>query len=102
MTGVGVLGVMIGLGITTISEFHTLMRSLVHSSFPELHETLYSAPDTAVPGRVEVWDKERVELALEQAYALGGVRAWIDEARRQLERARAVAQRVAEWQDRKD
>ncbi|CAE6375191.1 unnamed protein product [Rhizoctonia solani] len=101
-TGVGVLGVMVGLNITTISEFHTLMRSLVRSSFPELHETLHSVPDTTVQGRVEVWDKERVELALEQAYATGGVRAWIDEARRQLERERAVAQKVAEWQSGKD
>ncbi|CAE6422836.1 unnamed protein product [Rhizoctonia solani] len=96
-TGVGILGVMVGLGITTIGEFHTLMRSLVRSSFPGLHTTLHSVPDTAAQGRVEVWDKERVEKALEEAYAKGGVRAWIGEARRQLERERAVAQRVAEW-----
>ncbi|EUC60966.1 transmembrane protein, putative, partial [Rhizoctonia solani AG-3 Rhs1AP] len=101
-TGVGVVGVMVGLGITTIGEFHTLMRSLVRSSFPELHETLHSVPDTTVQGRVEVWGKERVEQALEEAYATGGVQAWIDEARRQLERERAVAQKVAEWQSRKD
>ncbi|CAE6416733.1 hypothetical protein ACGC1H_002235 [Rhizoctonia solani] len=99
-TGVGVLGVMAGLGITTIGEFHTLMRSLVRSSFPALHETLHSVPDTAAQGHVEVWDKERVEQALEEAYATGGVGAWIGEARRQLERERAVAQRVAEWQSR--
>ncbi|CUA77837.1 hypothetical protein RSOLAG22IIIB_06824 [Rhizoctonia solani] len=96
--GVGVVGVMIGLGITTVGEFHTLMRSLVRSSFPELHRTLHSVPDTAAQGRVEVWDKEQLEKALEEAYAKGGARAWISEARRQLERERAVAQRVAEWQ----
>ncbi|KAH7345680.1 hypothetical protein B0J17DRAFT_46919 [Rhizoctonia solani] len=97
--GVGILSVMVGLGITTISEFHTLMRSFVRSSFPELHATLHSVPDTAAQGRVEVWDKERVEKALEEAYEKGGVRAWMVEARRQLERERAVAQKVAEWQN---
>ncbi|CAE6453013.1 unnamed protein product [Rhizoctonia solani] len=98
-TGLGVLGIVVGMGITTIGEFHTLMRSLVRSSFPELHTTFHSVPDTAAQGRVEVWDKERVENALEEAYAKGGVRAWIVEARRQLERERAVAQRVVEWRD---
>ncbi|CAE6460686.1 unnamed protein product [Rhizoctonia solani] len=97
-TGLGVLGVMVGLGITTIGEFHTLMRSFVRSSFPELNATLHSVPDTAAQSRVEVWDKERVDQVLEEAYAKGGVRAWVVEARRQLERERAVAQRVAEWQ----
>ncbi|CAE6537877.1 unnamed protein product [Rhizoctonia solani] len=97
-TGVGVVGVMVGLGITSVGEFHTLMRSLVRSSFPELHATLHSVPDTAAQGRVEIWNKEQVEKALEEAYAKGGVRAWMSEARRQLERERAVAQRVAEWQ----
>ncbi|KDN40234.1 hypothetical protein RSAG8_08297, partial [Rhizoctonia solani AG-8 WAC10335] len=96
--GVGILGVMAGLGITTIGEFHTLMRSLVRSSFPGLHATLHSVPDAAAQGRVEVWDTERVEKNLEEAYAKGGVRAWMGEARMQLERERAVAQRVAEWQ----
>ncbi|CUA77733.1 hypothetical protein RSOLAG22IIIB_06749 [Rhizoctonia solani] len=97
-TGVGVVGVMVGLGITTVGEFHTLMRSLVRSSFPELHGALHSVPDTGAQGRVEVWDKEQTEKALEEAYAKGGVRAWVSEARRQLERERAVAQRIAEWQ----
>ncbi|CUA77735.1 hypothetical protein RSOLAG22IIIB_06751 [Rhizoctonia solani] len=98
-TGVGVVGVMVGLGSPPyVGEFHTLMRSLVHSSFPELHATLHSVPNTAAQGRVEVWDKEQVEKALEEAYAKGGVRAWMSEARRQLERERAAAQRVAEWQ----
>ncbi|KAG8731389.1 hypothetical protein FRC11_004309, partial [Ceratobasidium sp. 423] len=97
-TGIGVLGVMVGLGITTIGEFHTLMRSFVRSSFPELNATLHSVPDTAAQGRVEVWDKQRVDKVLEEAYEKGGVRAWMVEARRQLERERAVAQKVAEWQ----
>ncbi|KAJ1302092.1 hypothetical protein OPQ81_000923 [Rhizoctonia solani] len=97
--GMGVLGVVIGLGITTIGEFHTLMRSLIRSSFPELHTTLHSVPDTAAQGRIEVWSKERVEQALEEAYEKGGIKAWIVEARRQLERERAVAQKIAEWQN---
>ncbi|CAE6429954.1 unnamed protein product [Rhizoctonia solani] len=100
-TGLGVLAVVVGMGITTVGQFHTLMRSLVRSSFPELNATLHGVPDTAAQGRVEVWDKERVEKALEEAYATGGVRAWIAEARIQLERERAVAQKFAEWQNQK-
>ncbi|KAF8699819.1 hypothetical protein RHS03_06820, partial [Rhizoctonia solani] len=100
-TGLGVLAVVVGMGISTIGQFHTLMRSLVRSSFPELNATLHSVPDTAAQGRIEVWDKERVEKALEEAYATGGVRAWIAEARIQLERERAVAQKFAEWQNQK-
>ncbi|CAE6443048.1 unnamed protein product [Rhizoctonia solani] len=99
--GLGILGIVVGMGITTIGEFHTLMRSLVRSSFPELHTSLHSVPDTAVQGRAEVWDKERVEKALEDAYAKGGVGAWFVEARKQLERERAVAQKIAEWQSQK-
>ena len=76
------------------------MRSLVRSSFPELHGTLHSVPDITAQGLVELWDQERVEKALEEAYEKGGVGAWMGEARRQLERERAVAQKVAEWQSR--
>jgi hypothetical protein len=73
------------------------MRSFVRTHFPGLNAQLHSVPDTAAAQhRIEIWDSERVEKALEDAYARGGWRAWILEARRQMERERAIAQKMAE------
>ncbi|KAG8736024.1 hypothetical protein FRC10_009874 [Ceratobasidium sp. 414] len=97
-TGTVFTGITLGLGITTLGEFQTLMRSLVRSSFPQLHAQLHSVSDPATSQyyRTEIWEQERVERALEDALEKGGWRGWLDEARRQLERERAVGQRMAE------
>ncbi|KAG9114442.1 hypothetical protein FRC07_007651 [Ceratobasidium sp. 392] len=85
-------GVTLGLGITTISEFQTLMRSIVRSSFPQLHAQLHSVSDPATSQyyRTEIWERERVEQALEEALEKGGWKGWMEEARKQLERERAI------------
>ncbi|QRV82013.1 transmembrane protein [Ceratobasidium sp. AG-Ba] len=99
-TGTVLAGFTFGLGITTLGEFQSLMRSLVRSKFPQLHAELHSARDpvTADYYRTEIWERERVEKALEDALAAGGWSAWLDEARRQLERERAVKQRIADME----
>lgn len=73
------------------------MRSVVRTYFPEMHAQMHSVSDSAAAQyRTEIWEREKVEAALEEALASGGWSAWVAEARRQLERERAVAQRLAE------
>jgi len=94
-TGTAFAGITLGLGITTLGEFQTLMRSIIRTSFPELHAQLHSVSDTAAAQyRTEIWDQGRVEQALEEALEKGGWRGWMEEARKQLERERAVRQRM--------
>ena len=62
-----------------------------------MHVQMHSISDAAAAQyRTEIWERERVEAALEEALAKGRWSAWVEEARRQLERERAVAQRMAE------